>query len=243
MTKVTYIDHSGFLLETENASFLFDYYKGLIPTVNPDKPFLVFVSHKHSDHYNPEIFELIKSYPNIRYILSKDIPTKWLFQKYKEQGVSPEKHVHIMPKNAIQNFTLSNEKTLTIETLKSTDAGVAFLITDNDKCYYHAGDLNLWTWEGESKQYNHNMTSNYLKELEKLKNKRIDIAFVPLDPRQGKESFSGMESFLEYTDSKCVFPMHFWGDFDIASRFLAKHPEHKDKIMLICQNGQVFIVN
>lgn len=248
MNKVTYIDHSGFLLETENASFLFDYYKGLIPKINPDKPFLVFVSHKHSDHYNPEIFELIKDYPHIQYFLSKDIPTKWLFQKYKEQNISLQEHIHIMSKNTIQNFTFSEispdmkncKKFFTIETLKSTDAGVAFLITDNDKRYYHAGDLNLWIWEGESRQYNHNMTSSYLKELEKLKNKKIDIAFVPLDPRQGKDAFAGMESFLQYTDSKCVFPMHFWNDFDIICRFLAKHPEYKEKVMLISQSGQKF---
>ena len=28
MIKVTYLDHSGFLVELEDAYFLFDYYKG-----------------------------------------------------------------------------------------------------------------------------------------------------------------------------------------------------------------------
>ena len=56
MLKITYIEHSGFLLETENAVFLFDYYKGALPQINPQKPLFVFVSHKHGDHYNPDIF-------------------------------------------------------------------------------------------------------------------------------------------------------------------------------------------
>ena len=243
MTKITYIEHSGFMMETETATFLFDYYRGTIPKADPHKPFLVFVSHKHHDHYNPEIFELIKQYPDIQYILSKDIPIKWQILKYREQNISLEEHIHAMHKNMVQDIMLSHGKSLTIETFKSTDAGVAYLITDNGKLYYHAGDLNLWIWEGESKQYNDNMTSAYFRELEKLKDKKIDVAFVPLDPRQEKDAFSGMESFLQYTDSKCVFPMHFWGDFDIICRFLAKHPEYKGKIMPIEHTMQEFIFN
>lgn len=241
MMKVTYIDHSGFLLETETASFLFDYYKGSLPQINPEKPFLVFVSHKHGDHYNPKIFELIKKYPQIQYILSKDVPVKWALLKYGEQGISLEEHIHIMSKNTIQDMVLFNGKHLVIETLKSTDTGVAYLITDHDHVYYHAGDLNLWTWEGESKQYNNNMTSAYYRELEKLKDKKIDVAFVPLDPRQEKDAFSGIESFLEYTESTCVFPMHFWGDYDIIRRFLTKHPEYEKKIMTIEHTMQEFV--
>lgn len=241
MIKVTYIDHSGFLLETETASFLFDYYKGAIPQIDPQKPFLVFVSHKHGDHYNPEIFELIKNYPDIQYILSKDVPTRRQILKYKEQGISLEEHIHVMPKNVVQDISLFNGKNITIETLKSTDAGVAYLITDYGHIYYHAGDLNLWTWEGETKQYNNNMTSAYYRELEKLKDKKIDVAFVPLDPRQEKDAFSGIESFLQYTDSKHVFPMHFWGDFNIISCFLTKHPEYREKIMLIKHTMQEFV--
>ncbi len=241
MMKVTYIDHSGFLLETETASFLFDYYKGSLPQINPEKPFLVFVSHKHGDHYNPKIFELIKKYPQIQYILSKDVPVKWALLKYGEQGISLEEHIHNMAKNTIQDMVLFNGKHLVIETLKSTDTGVAYLITDHDHVYYHAGDLNLWTWEGESKQYNNNMTSAYYRELEKLKDKKIDVAFVPLDPRQEKDAFSGIESFLEYTESACVFPMHFWGDYDIIRRFLTKHPEYEKKIVTIEHTMQEFV--
>lgn len=242
MTKVTYIEHSGFLLETEHTGFLFDYYKGAIPQIDPEKPLLVFVSHKHGDHYNPEIFELINKYPHIQYVLSKDIPVKWLLAKFREQGITPDEHIHVMNKNISLDITLPDGRALTVETLKSTDAGVAYLINDYEQTYYHAGDLNLWIWEGESKQYNNNMTSAYYRELEKLKNRKIDVAFVPLDPRQEKNAFAGIESFLQYTDSSCVFPMHFWGDFDIIRRFLTKHPEYQQRVMCIEKAGQEFII-
>ena len=39
---VTYIGHSGFLLETEDAYFLFDYFKGTIPELKNNKSIIVF---------------------------------------------------------------------------------------------------------------------------------------------------------------------------------------------------------
>ena len=71
--KVTYIGHSGFLVETGAVNILFDYSEGDLPQVNTEVPFLVLVSHAHKDHYNPAVFALAKQYQNIRFILSKDV--------------------------------------------------------------------------------------------------------------------------------------------------------------------------
>ena len=37
MMKITYIGHSGFFVEMEDACFLFDYYKGTIPETDGNK--------------------------------------------------------------------------------------------------------------------------------------------------------------------------------------------------------------
>ena len=50
MMKVTYLEHSGFLVELEDSCLLFDYYRGELPGLDPDKKMLVFVSHAHYDH-------------------------------------------------------------------------------------------------------------------------------------------------------------------------------------------------
>ena len=71
--KVTYIGHSGFLVETGIVNLLFDYSEGEIPQVDPKIPFFVFVSHVHKDHYNPAVFALVKQYKDIRYFISKDV--------------------------------------------------------------------------------------------------------------------------------------------------------------------------
>ena len=235
--KVTYLNHSGFLLETAETYFLFDYYKGEIPQMNPEKDIIVFVSHKHADHYNPEIFELAKHYGNIQFVVSKDVPVKWQILRYEEQGISLSERVTVVRKSMEYNLSLVNGKVLQIETLKSTDEGVAFLLTYEGKRYYHAGDLNLWIWEGESKQYNDNMTKAYFRELSKLKNKELEVAFVPLDPRQEKDAFAGMEAFLENVECKKVFPMHFWDDYEIIEKFLLKHPEQEGKVCRIGETG------
>ena len=40
-----------------------------------------------------------------------------------------------------------------IQTLPSTDEGIAFLISYQGHVIYHAGDLNWWHWEGRPEEY------------------------------------------------------------------------------------------
>lgn len=240
--NVTFINHSGFLLETESACFLFDYYMGEIPQINPDKPLLVFVSHGHPDHYNPVIFELVRKYPSVQFIIPKGTQIKKYVLQYEEQGINLSEHLILVKKNETYDMTLNNGKLLRITTLKSTDIGVAYVLDYEGKTFYHAGDLNLWLWEGEGEEFNQNMTRKYYTQLEKLKGKEIDIAFVPLDSRQGKDAFAGMESFLEYTNTKRVFAMHMWERYEIITKFLEKHPEYESNVIKIEYAGQEFLV-
>ena len=112
--------------------------------------------------------------------------------------------------------------------------GVAFLIEDNEKLIYHAGDLNDWVWEEESDAYNTEMTANYRKQIrllaEKLKHREIDVAFVVLDPRQEKDYDRGLCYFLESIAAKQVYPMHYWDTPSIIDTFLKDHPEYKSII-------------
>ena len=40
--KITYINHSGFLLETKDCYYIFDYYKGELPNLDKEKEVIVF---------------------------------------------------------------------------------------------------------------------------------------------------------------------------------------------------------
>lgn len=245
--KVTYIEHSGFLLDTGSAYFLFDYYTGKIPEMDSSKPLVVFTSHKHKDHFNPVVFSLADRYPDTLFVLAKGVPYKNLSVKFsvniaKQNKINPNVFKNILPvkKDITVTKRLTNGKELLIKTLRSTDEGVAFLLGYNGRNYYHAGDLNIWEWEGETEEYNKNMEQKYIKEMEKLKGINIDAAFVPLDPRLGNNSYKGLETFLSYTECKYVFPMHCWGDYGIIGNFIKKYPQYKDKIIKITGGDMEF---
>lgn len=218
--KVTYIHHSCFLVETDSCYYLFDYEKGCVPKMDITKPIFVLSSHGHPDHYNPEIFSRLNEYgmQDIQAILSEDIKMPANVNALK---VSPGKE-----------YCLCQGQKLI--TLQSTDLGVAFLIEDHEKLIYHAGDLNDWVWKEENASYNEQMTKDYREQItflsEKLNHRKIDTAFVVLDPRQEKDYDRGMCYFLECIPVKQVYPMHYWGKPDIIETFLQEHPEFKLQI-------------
>ena len=218
--KITYIHHSGFLVETDRCYYLFDYEKGSLPEMDATKQIFVLSSHGHHDHYNAEIFSILNNYgmQNISAILSDDI--------------EPPENADVLQVAAENEYHLGLGQTLT--TFESTDVGVAFLLEDKGEIIYHAGDLNDWVWEEESDSYNEQMTKDYRKQIkllsEKLNGREIDAAFVVLDPRQEKDYDKGMCYFLEHIPVKEVCPMHYWEKPDIMEVFLKEHPEYQFKI-------------
>ena len=187
--KVTFIEHSGFMVEMEQNVLLFDYYQGEIPSFDGSKTLYVFASHSHADHYDPAIWKLKEQYKDIHYILSDDI-------KDNEGAVVMKAH----EKKEVAGIE--------IETLRSNDMGVAFLVKVEGKTIYHAGDLNWWHWNGEPEEDNEYYKKTFQDEMKYLEGKKIDLAFMLLDPRQEDKYCWGMNYFLEHTDSKVVFPMH-----------------------------------
>lgn len=216
--KITYINHSGFLVETTDYYYIFDYYKGELPQLNRSKPVIVFCSHFHQDHFNPEIFDLLNQQGmNYQAVLAKDINKK----KYPE-GIEVTTAYHD------QTYPLDYETT--VHTLLSTDSGVAFLVETTEGTIYHAGDLNDWYWEGEPDHENQQMTSRYRAEIDKLKGIPIAVSFVVLDPRQEAHYTDGMLYFLQTVDCNAVYPMHYWNEPEIIDRFLSEYPQYQTRI-------------
>ena len=234
--KITYIHHSCFLIELEQLYLLFDYVKGTLPVLSPDKDHLVLVSQRHGDHFSPDIFDLAEQHPKIRYILSDDI---W-------QNRVPEQHfcrTEYMDSGKV--LSLPDGGGVQITAFKSTDQGIAFLVENDGKVLYHAGDLNDWKWTGESKAWNNDMDASYRRELEKIHNLGLvpDVAMLPLDGRQEEWFYLGIHEFMEIVGAKAVLPMHFWEDYDIIRRLkeLDCTTHYRDKITEIRQEGQAFI--
>ena len=45
--QVTFLAHSGFLIELDTVLLLFDWWTGTLPPLPKDKPLVVFASHDH----------------------------------------------------------------------------------------------------------------------------------------------------------------------------------------------------
>lgn len=219
--NIRYLSHSGFLAETELAYYLFDYIKGNLPVFKPEKPLYIFASHAHADHFDKMIFEHPLSEQANAYIFGTDI-RKAL--KKKKLSLPDEMADKVIWAECGQTFTLP---TCSILSLKSTDEGAAFAIRETDgTSIYHAGDLNWWHWEGEPLAWNRNMEVNYKREIDKLADWHFKAAFVPLDPRLEDAYCYGMNYFLETSHAEHVFPMHFWEQYDITTKYTeAFHPD------------------
>lgn len=210
-TIVTYIEHSCFLVETTECYLLFDYYGGEVPlpALDPAKPLLLFSSHAHHDHFSREIFALRDHYPSVLFVLSADIPVPAAVQPFTCPMLP---HEHRLLQLA------GGRGTVSIDTLRSNDEGVAFIIRLGDLCIYHAGDLNNWWWDGDVEDQK--LADIYHEELERIRGRHFSAAFIPLDPRL-KGWWKGIEDFMHYADADAIFPMHNFGEKGLPKKFLA----------------------
>lgn len=234
MIRAFFLGHSGFAVELPSVTLLFDWTEGELPDLRPEAPLLVFASHAHSDHFRPEIFYLDDGNREVRFLLGKDIK------------LSPRNRARWGLREASADKCLrlgGGERTevlpgVTVETLPSTDEGVAFLVTADGRTVFHAGDLNWWHWEGEDPAWNRNMEVDFLRYTEPLRGRRMDLAILPLDPRLGEDGFRGPRHFLETADIRCFVPMHQWGQFSFTEQFLDRFPQFADRTHPVSGPGE-----
>ncbi len=209
MTKITYLDHSGFAVVTDSAVLVFDYSKDPSDKLkhilrdNPELPVAFFVSHRHHDHFNKAIFDMAQNHRRV-FVLSNDIDAEKILTT-----------VPVAWRNAGGEISdlLGN---IDVKAYGSTDAGVCYLVTMPDgKTVFHAGDLNYWHWQDESSEKEvRKAYEDYVRILRHIMEevKSIDIVFFPVDPRQGTDFETGARLFMENINVRYFFPMHFNGD-------------------------------
>ena len=216
---LTYIFHSGFVLETEKCLLVFDYWLDpehiMTDILNKNsKPVYVFSSHFHEDHFTKEIFEWRKLYPStmFRYILSKDI--------VRHRRAKKDDADVWMAKGAVWE-----DDVVKVYATGSNDSGVSWVIDCCDKWIFHAGDLNNWyakfladentsgiilskefmlvNPEKDEKRY-----LGELKDIAKITT-HFDLVMFPIDARIGNGYTRGGRQFIERFDTKMFVPMHF----------------------------------
>ena len=223
---LTYIFHSGFVLETEHSILVFDYWldpSGVMEGVlKKDKPLYVFSSHFHEDHFTKEIFEWKKLNPDITYILSKDI--------YKHRRASKEDADVWLAKGGTWS-----DITISVWALGSTDSGVSWIVETEGKHFFHAGDLNNWYAKfllddnPDQLRYSFEMEETFnpiahekqflgeLKDIRKVADS-FDVVMFPIDGRVGNGYTLGGRQFIERFKVGLFVPMHFTTGFEPSWR-------------------------
>ena len=232
--KITFLHHSAFLVELPDCTLLFDWTGEPLPAFDRTLPLYVFASHHHNDHYTPAIFRL--GMEGVTYILASCI--RLSARRRAEYAIDD---AHVIRLSAGKTAEIGD---LTVTTIRSTDAGVAFLVKAGDKTLFHAGDLNWWHWEGEDPAWNDKMARDFAASCDRLRGVRADAAFLPLDPRQEDAFWWGFHRFMTTLDAGTAFPMHCWGDFSVIPRLksLPQSAPYRDRVADIIGDGESFLL-
>ena len=216
--RLTYIFHSGFVIETQSCILIFDYWldpTGVIPkTLSTQKPVYVFASHFHEDHFTKKILEWRHEYPSITftYILSKDI-----LRHRRTEKTSADVW--------LAKGGTWNDEHIKVYATGSNDSGVSWIVEVSDRKIFHAGDLNNWyarflydNYEGGtivSEEFglinpcqDEKRFLGELKDIRKITD-AFDIVMFPVDARIGNGYTRGARQFIDRFNVGTFVPMHF----------------------------------
>lgn len=243
--KIHFIHHSSFLVELEHHVLLFDYFDGarvkeydfggMLPEMDEKKDIYVFASHKHRDHFDMDNLKLANKYPKVQFVFSKDCRMSPNFLRKHGYGEEIEQRIIYVAPNKVYQIG-----EVAVYTILSTDAGVAFCVEVEGKWFYHAGDLHWWHWEQDTEAENIRREKVYKREIKKLSEYAFDVAFVPLDSRQGTQAFKGFDYFVKNVKANRIIPMHMWRDYSLIERYVEKCKEKslEEKIVRIYRENQ-----
>ena len=158
----------------------------------------------------------------------------------KKHGISPDIREKITYVTIRAKYEIAGG--VQVETLRSTDAGVAFYVKTNGAGFFHAGDLNDWSFEGTDDLTKWKMRREFQTEIKRLSNKDINFAFVPMDPRLGNNQYNAVDFVLAHTSAECVFPMHMWQNYSGIETYIQKQTDlaQAARIISITEENQEF---
>ena len=220
MIRLTYIFHSGFVVETAAGILVFDYWLDLANVLpkclsrRGGRHVYVFASHFHKDHFTKDIFGWKQSLgSDVTYILSKDI----LKHSRADKG---EADVWLA-----KGGTWADEN-IQVTATGSNDSGVSWIVETEGKRIFHAGDLCNWyaRFLADGNKYRQPYSEElgedidpvaeekrFLGELKGIQKiaKGFDLVMFPVDGRIGNGYTLGARQFIERFQVGMFVPMHF----------------------------------
>jgi L-ascorbate metabolism protein UlaG (beta-lactamase superfamily)/SAM-dependent methyltransferase len=202
---VWYLYHSGWAVKTRNHLLIFDYTEPLPPpgqrasgarSIEPaeiaDQNVTVFVSHRHSDHFNPDILEWRPAIKGIRYVWG------W-------EGAGSPEDVHFGRER--RTVTDRGLEVLNIYHEGDGTPESSFLVRVDGLTIFHAGD------HGSSRGMKDPVFSDNVLYLAGQA-PRLDLLFTP--------TFGGEIEAIRALKPRVVFPMHDGGRERQYAKFAEK---------------------
>jgi len=229
--EVTYYLQSGFSCAWGDTLLVFDYWQGERGRLREEKRLtqaalanyrevVVFVSHSHEDHFD-QVIESWRTLPNIRYVISYELPLG-------TEGI------RMRPGDTCQPFP-----DVSVKAFDSTDLGVSYLVELAGIRIFHAGDLNFWHWREESTLKEIDEAEEAFRAaVEPITHERIDLAFFPVDQRQGRLFDAGANYFIMSAKPRLLIPMHFWGRAEIAIEFARRARCRQTEVVAMTRQGE-----
>lgn len=218
MIKCWHSNQSGFMIETPSATLIFDWYRSQLPNIRKDKPLHIFISHIHEDHFNSAILSLAEAFDDVSIYLG-----------YERTGGQFDDYLDKLPDRIYDSISCFNGRQPLItdfgkvESLASTDLGVAFLVHVDGMTLFHAGDL--FPWGGSDRRFK--------AFTAPLRGVHIDYAMLPMDPRFPDAAEQCIKHYLELADITFFTPMHLWDSMDYIGTFAKLNPQYCRKMIAI----------
>ena len=227
---VEYLGESGFMVSSGEEALLFDPGAGeeeahILPEADALAAFrklTVFVTRPGEAHLSPELRGRCPA--GTAFVLSSDLPEE-------EEGTRMA---------AGDSLEVNGVK---ITACPSTDAGIAFLCEWLGARVFHAGGLNLWHWRDISTIPEIEAAEQAFNDcLSAIPNETIDLAFFPLDPRQGRMYDAGAGAFVMTVKPRVLIPMQFRGRQDAAEDFAVRGSTSATRVEVLPQAGEKLTV-
>ena len=202
---VWYLGHMGWAVRTANHFMVFDYDGRGVPPDEPslangsidpnqikDLPTTVFITHSHTDHYAPAVFDWKKTVKDITYVAGS-----------KPEG--KDGYVLMAPRDT---KTLGG---LEVTTTRANDEGVGYFVRVDGVTIFHSGDHSA----------GNGAPGSFELEIDFLVGRglRVDLLFMPISGTGDQEMNQGVHYAMKQLAAGAMFPGHVSGREDVYAEF------------------------
>ena len=228
--RITCIGHSGFAIESDEATLVFDFYTdhcGVLDAVLARaRRVYVFVSHSHRDHLCHDIFDWRDRWPVQRYVIANECRRK----------LARSMTLAEWPMTFLHRGDDWTDGVVDVHAFGSTDVGVSFLVGIGNRLLFHAGDFTCWQFDGAPQSTISKARGDFHAVLRTIAAHapHIDVAMMPVVPNLGGDFAYGAREFLKAVDCDLFIPMHMWGRDREATQFECyRNPDHGECLHIV----------